>query len=444
MSSWLLLTDRRLQVYCIGIFLLHVSLGALRFIFPFQIILMGGSTSLVSIGSSILAIGQLVVFLVLTSLLVSIRSRFLIAGLCTLSTASLMAFMTEPSVFVWVRLFEGMAYGLYFLALIKIAIRFATRQGEVLGGLFASVFSGLAIGQVLAGIGWQMIEVTIPMLSSLQILQIIAAIGFALSILAWGMLMPLLPSYDQKKQIFLKQKWALPHFHLNSWIKNFMFLPAVLLLALIYGIYDFAHGFYTPNLSILLNQNGFNTPSISLGYFFADLTWGLSQILAGRLIDKIGYSIPLVISLILKGFIILFYPGVTLLFLLFGVLFLAGLSEGLLEPARNKAALAFELEDQNYRHLHAHLDLGFTQGTGFVLGIHSHEHEHNLQPENIIGVFKSVGLLCFGIGSLLGSFLLEEGLSLAQVTQLGGFMLALAGLTAILFSIVQTRSKKEP
>jgi MFS family permease len=414
----------------------------MRFIFPFQVILIGGTPSLVSTGSLILAIGQLFVFLLLTSLLVSIQSRFLIAGVCTLGTTSLMVWMTDPSIFIWVRLLEGIAYGLYFLAIIKIAMKFAAREGEALGGLFAAVFSGLAIGQALAGIGWQVLEVGFPMLSSLQILQIIAGVEFVLSLVAWGALIPLLPRYEASQPKSSMRAWKLGHLHLLTWLKSFIFLPTVLLLALIYGIYDFAHGFYTPNLSILLNQNGFSTPSISVGYFIADITWGFSQALAGRLIDKIGFSIPLVLSLLFKGVIILFYPEVTLLLMLFVVLLLAGLSEGLLEPARNKAALAFELQNQNYRHMHAHLDLGFTQGTGFILGMHSHEHEHNLQPEDVIGVFKSVGILFFGIGSLVGSWLLTNGLSLTQITQIGGIILGLSALVALLFSIVQSRPGK--
>lgn len=414
----------------------------MRFIFPFQAILIGGSPSGISLGSLILACGNILALLLLPSLLVTIQSRFLIASICTLGTTFLMFWVTDSSIFVWVRLFEGMAYGLYFLAIIKIAMKFPSREGEALGGLFAAVFSGLALGQALAGLGWQAIEGGFPTLSSLQILQIIAGVGFVLSLVACGALIPLLPTYEPKQQEYPTRTWRLRHPHFLTWAKNYLLFPSVLLLAIIYGIYDFAHGFYTPNLSILLNQNGFSTPSISISYFLGDLTWGLSQVFAGRMIDKIGFSIPLVLSLLFKGLVILLYPEVTLLLMLFVVLIFAGLAEGFLEPARNKAALAFNFQNQNYRHLHHHLDLGFTQGSGFIMGTHYHEHNHNLQPENVIGVFKSVGLLFFGIGSLTGSWLLGNGISLSQITQIGGLILVLSAFVSILFSIVHSRTEK--
>ena len=435
MSSWLLRSNPQIRTLFLGFIGIFLSLGCIRFLYPFQILNLGGDTILISIASAIFSVGQVVGFLLIGLIFSSNRTRFLLGGMFLLLLMGLISISTIPIVLTIARGFEGIGYGFLFLCIISIAAQFSDHEGETLGALFASVFIGLAIGQGIAAFFWRFL-IEIAYFSSTQAIQVISFLAFALTTLS--MILLRTSFKREEKEELPSRKWN--HFHLDQWFKMILSVPPIALLLVVYSLYDFAHGLYTPNLSILLNQQGIDEISLSLGYFIGDITWGISQVFAGRLVDRIGHPLPLILSLLLKGVVVIFYPYVGAVILLFIVLFSAGLAEGFLEPARNKAALSVEMQ-QDYIHSHLHLDLGFSSSGGFVLGIHKHEHKHETQPESLVGALQSIGILFFGFGSIFGSWLLLQGFSLEIVTVIGGLCLTLASLTSLLFSLVLRKGK---
>jgi MFS family permease len=332
------------------------------------------------------------------------------------------------------RTFEGLGYGLLFITIVSIATQFPKQEGEVIGGLFAAIFSGLAIGQGIAGLLWNSLS-EIGKLSSSQSIQLISFIALLVSVLSLIILY-----FSLKPKInLIPRGWKTQHLHISTWIRTLIGIPSIGILIIIYSLYDFAHGLYTPNLSILITQQDINTIILGFGYLIGDITWGISQIFAGRVVDKTGYPLPLILSLFLKGSVVIFYPAISIVVSLFVVLFLAGLAEGFLEPARNKAALTNE-KIQQYTHFHKHLDLGFSPSGSFILGLHKHEHKHETQPETIVGGLQSIGILFFGTGSLVGSWLLSQNITLDVLTIIGGLCLALASLFSLILSIIQQKS----
>lgn len=426
----LLLSNRQIQKYFLGLLVLHISLGCLRFLFPFQIVNLGGNEVLISLASTVFSIGQILGFVFLGLIIHSKRSRLLIGGFFLLILMVTMSFSTDPNILTFARAFEGLGYGILFLSIVSIATQFPAKEGEVIGGLFAAVFIGLAIGQGIAGLVWNIL-LEIVKLNSTQCIQFISLIASFITLSALAILSSMLKS-DTK---ISKNDWKLQHSHLRTWVRTIVTIPSIGLLMIIYSLYDFAHGLYTPNLSILLNQQGIDLIGLSFGYFLGDITWGISQIFAGRIVDRVGYPTPLVISLMLKGIVVIFYPEISFLISLFAVLFLAGLAEGFLEPARNKAALSFE-KIQEFTHSHTHLDFGFSTSGSFTIGVHEHVHKHESRPETIVGTLQSTGIIFFGIGSLVGSWLLIQGLTLDIVTIIGGLCLAFASFFGIMLSVI--------
>jgi MFS family permease len=190
----------------------------------------------------------------------------------------------------------------------------------------------------------------------------------------------------------------------------------------------------------MLTEQGISEIWLSISYLLGDLTWGFSQLFAGRLVDRTGYYLPLIISLLLKGVTVIFYPEVHFIIALIALLATAGLAEGFLEPARNKAAIAVEMED-NYIHSHFHLNVGFGPSGGFVLGGHKHEHEHEMKTESFVGALQSVGILFFGVGAAVGSWLLIQGIPLEILTIIGGLCLIGASVASIIFTQIEKIKK---
>ncbi|MFX1284504.1 MAG: MFS transporter [Promethearchaeota archaeon] len=434
MSSWLILTDKNIQKYFLLLFGISLSLGCFRFLFPFQVINIGGDVSLISIASTLFSIGQIISFMVLCKIIISNTHRFLLGGLSVLLITGSMTILSDPYILTLIRIFDGLGYGFIFLGIIALASNFEKREGEVLGNLFAAVLSGLALGQGVAGIFWAiLLEYQIP---ADQSIQIVSGLMFIITFILIIILNLIRVRENQSKSKSLNG-WKWQHFHIKQGIRTLLMGPSILLVILIYIIYDFAHGIYTPNLSILLNQQGgISEVGISLGYLVGDITWGISQIFTGRLVDKVGSSLPLIFSLLAKGIVVFFYPEISIILYLFLILFLAGLAEGFLEPARNKAVLEIEVT-QGYSHSHKHLDLGFSGSASIVIGIHDHPHEHNMQQETIISTLQTIGIMSFGIGSFFGSLLLINGQSLSFVTNIGGFCLIGASFLSIIFVILR-------
>ncbi|MFX0085335.1 MAG: MFS transporter [Candidatus Hodarchaeota archaeon] len=432
----LILSNRQLQRYFLGLLAMHMSLGCFRFLFPFQMLNLGGNEALISFSSSVFTIGQILGFLFFGMILTSNRSRLIIGGLFLVILMLIMGISNDSHILALSRTFEGLGYGLLFISIVSIATQFPNREGEVIGGLFAAVFSGLAVGQGFAGLLWNSL-LEIGKFSSSQGIQIISYITLIITFLSLIIL-----DISLKSSVnLIPQGWKFQHLHISTWINALIAIPSIGILMIIYSLYDFAHGLYTPNLSILLTRQGIDTISLSLGYLIGDITWGVSQIFAGKIIDKRGYPLPLILSLLLKASVVIFYPEISLIISLFVILFLAGLAEGFLEPARNKAVLSNE-SVQQFTHSHKHLDLGFSPSGSFILGLHKHEHKHENQPETIVGGLQSIGIFFFGIGSFIGSWLLSQNVTLDIITTIGGLCLALASLFSLVLSYTHQKTKK--
>jgi MFS family permease len=375
---------------------------------------------------------------VFCKIVTSTTQRFLLGGVSVLLTIGSMSILTDSYALTLIRIFDGLGYGFIFLGIIGLASNFKNQEGEVLGNLFAAVLSGLALGQGVAGIIWAILsELAMPAIQAIQLISVFMVIITFFMVI----ILRTTRSKEKKSEVKMPNKWKWQHTHIKQGIRILIIAPTILLLVLIYIMYDFAHGIYTPNLSILLTQQGgISEVGVSLGYLVGDITWGFSQIFTGRLVDRYGSSIPLILSLLLKGVVVFFYPEISFLFSLFLILFLAGLAEGFLEPSRNKAVLEIEIS-QGYSHSHKHLDLGFSGSGSVVFGVHDHPHEHNMQQETFVSVLQSIGIISFGMGSFIGSLLLISGFSLALVTNIGGVCLISASILSIFFSLPKIRPK---
>ena len=204
----------------------------------------------------------------------------------------------------------------------------------------------------------------------------------------------------------------------------------MVLLAGIYFLYDFSHGFYTPILSILVNNNGVPIDQIGLGYLTGDIVWGGMQLYAGRVVDRVGHLWPLVLSLMAKGVVVFFYAGVSSIIALVPLLALAGTAEGFLEPSRNDAAMAHS-PSNGLTHNHGHYYLVHAPGLSFSLAYHEHEHTHLTGSDEVVSVLQTIGILGFALGSAGGAWLLLEGAALSLLIAIGGVFLILAGLFSV-------------
>jgi len=408
-----------------------MSLGCLRFLFPFQILNLGGDEILNQYSSTLFAGGQILGFLFVAMIFKSNRSRLFFGGLSLLLLMLIMSVSNNPIILAISRTFEGLGYGLLFMAIISIATQFPDREGEVMGGLFAAILCGSAIGQGIAGLFWNFL-LEVVKLSSIQSIQFISYLATLITLIS---LILLYISFKPESTPENKG-WKLPHIHASNWIRTAIAIPSIGVLMIIYCLYDFAHGLYTPNLSILLVNQGISEVLLGFGYLAGDITWGISQIFAGKIVDRIGHPVPLILSLLLKGVVVVFYPGISIFLSLIVVLVLAGLMEGFLEPSRNKAALSIE-KSQEFAHTHNHLNMGFSSSGSFAFSVHKHEHNHQMKSETIVGALQATGVVFLGLGSLVGSWLLIQDISLEVVTIIGGICLIIASLFSIILSLIR-------
>ena len=226
MSSWLIRTDRTIQKYFLLLFGISLSLGCFRFLFPFQLNHLGGDTSLISIASSIFSIGQLISFLVLYKVILSNTHRFLLGGVTVLLITGSMSLLSDPYLLTFFRIFDGLGYGFIFLGIIDFASNFDKRQGEVLGNLFASVLSGLAVGQGIAGVFWEFLsEYEIP---AIQAIQIISGLMFLVTLN-----LIIILHLTRKREIKSKSKvfngWKWQHFHIRQRLRTLFTIPSILI-----------------------------------------------------------------------------------------------------------------------------------------------------------------------------------------------------------------------
>lgn len=420
-NTWLLKRDSKIQGLFIGIFMIGFTAGALRFLFPFQILNLGGTEALASLGGTCSAIGQVVSLIAISRLIRGQRSSLLVSGLLIAVFALATTLARNSSVLALSRLFEGAGAGLLILVIIRVSCEFESCRGESVGTLLSALFLGSAIGQGLAGV---LVGYVSQFLSIVQT-HAIQALGLVLFILSLAILGLMLPKLDQQASIAQDHK----HFHITHFARTLL-SRNVIILAGVYFLYDFSHGFYTPILSIVLNYNGVPIDQIGLGYLVGDMVWGIIQLYAGRLVDRIGHILPLVLSLVAKGVVVFFYATVSTIYSLIPILALAGAAEGFLEPARNDAAMEHSPSNGLF-HDHPHYYLVRAPGASFSLAKHEHKHSHTTGSDEIVSVLQTIGILGFALGSGGGAWLLIREAALSTLVLVGGFMLILAGLLSI-------------
>ena len=439
----ILFKNRQLLFHFLQIILSAFGIGLARLLLPFRIIELGGGESLVSFSSFLYAIGQIGGLIILSKMSGKRRESFFIVMLMWFSSLTIMFF---PFLFTAVvsRFFEGLGYGLLVIAILNYAESFfQENKGEVVGTLFGSIFLGGAIGQGLAGFFEEKLFGSV-INWILTPFQIVLLIGMCFTFLSLILSIFQLKEIKNKK-IFEITSLSLPHFHFKN-IKNLFKYTPFLLLLLIYSLYDFAHGIYTPNLPLVLSEHNISKIHISLIFFTGDAVWGIAQIFTGKLVDKLGSWIPMALSMIIKG---LGVAGYNLIYAWIGVLFLfiiVGMGESLMEPARNIAILDIEnyfdskLSKNKVVHKHKHLNISISRGQGFTFGVHSHLHEHKPSKESMIMGLQLVGILAFALGGIVGSVILNIGGTAEFLIYIGAVVLIISSLVGGLGQIFKNRN----
>ena len=406
-----MIKDRGLLYHFILILLGSIGIGLARLLLPFQVVSLGGTEAIVSVTSILYAVGQIGGLILLARFCSRSESAFFVVMLMWFSSLVVMVF--PFLVFVTIaRLFEGLGYGLLVIAILNYAdTYYEENKGEAVGTLFGSIFFGGAIGQGFAGFFEESIfgETTFWIFTPFQIVLLVS-----ISLALIAVILSFIVHRRSESKVFKIDQIALPHFHFENLKKLFKFLPFVLLL-IIYALYDFSHGIYTPNLPLVLSSNGMTKIQISIIFFAGDACWGLAQIFTGKLVDKIGSWVPMALSMLIKGTGVIGYNlvspwiGVLVLFAVVGV------RESLMEPSRNVAVMDMEtyfdseISENKLQHKHRHLNISISRGQGFTFGVHSHEHEHKPSKESLIMGLQLAGILSFGLGSTVGSAILSLG-----------------------------------
>ena len=294
---------------------------------------------------------------------------------------------------------------------------------------------GGAIGQGIAGITYEVIKDN-PTVSK-DVL--IGALCFTLIALLLALLTP-----SQERII------TDTHFHfkmLGRLLKKRLFV----VLGLIYLLYDFAHGIYTPNLVVFLENNR-NIPlwQSGLAFMIGDGAWGLMQIWAGKLVDQYGVKYPLIMGLIGKSLAIVGYLYTGSFWVLIGILVLVAFAESLVEPSRNTFAMSFSgtpIIMHTHYHIHSkdlhnlvvdkhvsnesltqqdHTSIDEING-------HDHTHDHYTSESFVLSTLQIIGLGGYGLGASYGGLMLRMGYSLgAQIAQ-GIIPLALAAIITLAY-----------
>jgi len=432
-SSWLIVREPIIRRVFFLVLTLGLTAGMLRFLFPFQILNLGGTESLISWGSSLSSIGQVLGLLVLSRLFSSQRTALGVSGLFISFFAIATAVSVSSEVLLLSRIVEGAGTGLLAIIIIRISSGFEACRGESVGTLLAGVFLGSALGQGIAGIVVGQLEMVYAISQS----DAIMLIGLILSLIFIGLLMALLPFIkDIDSYCIDASEKNHGHTHSRLLLKSLLSKNLIILLG-IYVLYDFSHGIYTPGLSIMINNNGVSLGLIGLGYLVGDTIWGASQLYTGKLVDRTGSIAPLALSLMAKGAIVIFYPHASTFLVLTSLLALAGLSEGFLEPARNDAAME-NTPPIETMHSHRHYFLGHAPGNPFSITSHNHEHSHTSGSDEIVSILQTLGIAGFAVGSTGGGWLLAQGLTLIDLVIIGGVLLIIAGILS-----VGLRSSKE-
>ncbi|MFW9908847.1 MAG: MFS transporter [Candidatus Thorarchaeota archaeon] len=408
------------------IFALGLAGGVLRFVFPFQILNQGGTESLIAWGGSLSSIGQVLGLTVLSKVFSRQRPALFFGGVLLSVFGLTIGLSASPDIIVLARIAEGAGAGLLTIIIIRISSGFESCRGESVGTLLAAVFLGSALGQGIAGYAMEQLGLLFMMSQS----EAIMTIGLLLTAAAFLILAGMTPFLRGIEQ-FCANNSIRNHGHSHpSLLLRSLISRNLLILLGIYMLYDFSHGIYTPGLSIMINNNGIPVDQIGFGYLVGDAVWGGSQLYTGKLVDRTGSVLPLGLSLIAKGLIVVFYPYASSFMVLTSFLALAGLSEGFLEPARNDAAMEFTPMN-TVSHEHRHYFIGQAPGNPFSITSHEHEHAHTSGSDEVVSVLQTLGIIGFAIGSTGGGWLLSQGSTLVDLVFMGGVVLVLVGILAM-------------
>jgi len=422
-SGWLIVREPIIRNVFILIFALGFVGGSLRFLFPFQILNLGGTETIIAWGSSLSSIGQVLGLIVLSRLFSSQRTALGISGVLFTLFILATGFSSTTELLLISRVAEGAGAGLLVIVIIRISSGFEEHRGESVGTLLAGVFLGSALGQGSAGLVIGQLETLYSMTQTEAIMFLGVVVSFVF-ILLLVLLIPFVKEIDSYCVNSSERNHG--HNHTRVLLRSLMSKNLIILLV-IYILYDFSHGIYTPGLSIMINNNGVPIDQIGLGYLAGDAVWGASQLYTGKLVDRTGSVTPLALSLVAKGVIVIFYPFAASFMVLTSLLALAGLSEGFLEPARNDAAMEYT-PSTSTEHSHKHYFLGHAPGNPFSISSHDHEHVHESGSDEIVSILQTLGILGFAVGSSGGGWLLTQGLTLIELVFIGGVFLIIAGI----------------
>jgi MFS family permease len=422
-SSWLIVREPLIRNAFFLVLALGFVGGLFRFLFPFQILNLGGTETIISWGSSLSSIGQVIGLIGLSRIISSQRVSLVVSSILFTLFILATGFSTTADLLLYSRIVEGMGGGLLAIIIIQISSGFEECRGESVGTLLAGIFLGSALGQGSAGILIGQIEIIYTMTQTQAIMLLGTVVSFVFVLLLFVVL-PFIREIDTICVSSSDRDHGHSHFRI---LLQSLKSRNLLILLFIYILYDFSHGIYTPGLSIMINNNGIPIDQIGLGYLFGDAVWGASQLYTGRLVDRMGSIAPLVLSLIAKGTIVIFYPYAASFMVLTSLLAMAGLSEGFLEPARNDAAMEFT-PTTTTEHSHRHYFLGHAPGNPFSISSHDHDHAHETGSDEIVSILQTLGILGFAVGSSGGGWLLTQGLTLIDLVFIGGVFLIIAGI----------------
>ncbi|NWF94784.1 MAG: MFS transporter [Candidatus Thorarchaeota archaeon] len=411
------------------VFAFGFTLGALRFLFPFQIVNLGGTEALASLGGTYSAIGQVLGLMLIGRLFRSERRSLAIIGFSVTAFTLTMGLVQDSVLLATCRITEGIASAVLVLLIVRVSCQFATCRGESVGTLLAALFLGSAIGQGLVGL---LVEsaATSFMIAQKEAIQFLSLLLLVPPVL--GMALAPSPTSGPHTKDTAHLNADHGHVHLSHIVHSLMSKRAVL-LAVVYLLYDFSHGLYTPVLSLVVSGNGVPLELIGLSYLAGDIVWGLVQLYSGRLVDRLGHVLPLVVSLATKGVVVLLYPTATSLYGFVPLLAVAGAAEGFLEPSRNDAAMEYSTAKEVV-HSHPHVYLSRTSGASLPLSRHEHEHTHKSAPDEAVSLLQILGIMGFGLGSAGGAWLLVTQAPLTFLILLGGWvLLATSMISAALY-----------
>jgi len=422
----------------IAIFSLFIAIGMMRFILPFRVLEIGKTEEDVTFLSTYLSIGQLIGLLVVTfTSRLKTQHLFLIGISFEMIAIAGEVFTSDIAIFAFCRIIEGIGLSIITIVAITHGTELVTgRMGETIGVITGMMILGGAIGQGIAGISYELLKNNST--SSKDVL--VGALGFAFIALLLSLLIP-----SRERTI------SDSHFHFKM-LGRLLHKRLFVVLGLIYLLYDFAHGIYTPNLVVFLEDKR-NIPlwQSGLAFMIGDGAWGFMQIWAGKLVDQYGVKYPLIIGLIGKSLAIVGYLFTGSFWVLIAILVLVAFAESLVEPSRNTFAMSFSgtpIIMHSHYHTHStdlhnmvvdkHVSKKESQEPSDHMLIdennsHDHTHDHYNSESFVLSILQIIGIVGYGLGASYGGLMLHMGYSLGSQIAQGIIPLALAAVITMAY-----------